>query len=282
MDTASTLVREANLGSSITSISSQHPTKFRYSTNLTPVRTRLFASPSTPARNNSNTNNTAEESPSMAATTPNPIKLVKKTPRQTQLSTPTPQNSRLQKQWSNEVSVVRPVEEPLDQTRVTLDSIITQYLTNQHALCKNPIATCPQFNLFVPHKCPDPKPKLVTGNNFVMRYAGRQLGYQSKSMDMRFVHSRYCPIQTIRPASDDEFFTCAKFLPGRNSVIVGDYNGDVRTYNMVTGNEENMFNAHDNFVTYMEPNRTGELLLTCSSWGRPLSGLWGLENFDLK
>jgi len=31
---------------------------------------------------------------------------------------------------------------------VTLDSIITEYLTNQHALCKNPMVTCPQFNLF--------------------------------------------------------------------------------------------------------------------------------------
>lgn len=30
---------------------------------------------------------------------------------------------------------------------VTLDSIITEYLTNQHALCKNPMVTCPQFNL---------------------------------------------------------------------------------------------------------------------------------------
>ena len=30
---------------------------------------------------------------------------------------------------------------------ITLDSIITEYLTNQHALCKNPMVTCPQFNL---------------------------------------------------------------------------------------------------------------------------------------
>lgn len=33
--------------------------------------------------------------------------------------------------------------------RITLDSIVTEYLTNQHALCKNPMVTCPQFNLFV-------------------------------------------------------------------------------------------------------------------------------------
>lgn len=34
------------------------------------------------------------------------------------------------------------------EPNVTLDSIITEYLTNQHALCKNPMSTCPQFTLF--------------------------------------------------------------------------------------------------------------------------------------
>lgn len=37
---------------------------------------------------------------------------------------------------------------PSQENQVTLDSIITEYLTNQHALCKNPMVTCPQFNLF--------------------------------------------------------------------------------------------------------------------------------------
>lgn len=37
----------------------------------------------------------------------------------------------------------------LKECHVTLDSIITEYLTNQHALCKNPMVTCPQFNLFM-------------------------------------------------------------------------------------------------------------------------------------
>lgn len=37
---------------------------------------------------------------------------------------------------------------PTVENQVSLDSIITEYLTNQHALCKNPMITCPQFNLF--------------------------------------------------------------------------------------------------------------------------------------
>lgn len=64
--------------------------------------------------------------------------------------TPVP-NSRLQKQISSEPHVWLPedISPSSEQPRVTLDSIITEYLTNQHALCKNPMATCPQFNLFM-------------------------------------------------------------------------------------------------------------------------------------
>lgn len=32
---------------------------------------------------------------------------------------------------------------------VTLDSIVTEYLRKQHALCKNPVVTCPPFDLFM-------------------------------------------------------------------------------------------------------------------------------------
>lgn len=276
-ETASCLVREANLENSILSLSSQHPTKFRYTTDLTPVISRLWNSSSTTPRV---VTSSTEPQPSSSSST---IKLVKKTPNTSnQLALTTKQqNSRLQKQLSNEVAVVRPGSDEPHEQRVTLDSIITEYLINQHALCKNPIATCPQFNLFTPHKCPDPKPKLVTVNNFVMRNAARQLGLRSKAMDMRFVHSRFCPVQTIRSSTEEGWFTCAKFLPGRNSIIAGDHNGDVRIYDKFTGNVEHSFSPHDNYIVNLEPNRTGDMLLTSCTWGGPVSALWNLNNFEM-
>jgi len=36
-----------------------------------------------------------------------------------------------------------------NSSTVSLESIVTEYLTNQHASCKHPMVTCPQFNLFV-------------------------------------------------------------------------------------------------------------------------------------
>lgn len=143
------------------------------------------------------------------------------------------------------------------------------------------------WNLYIfyrPHKCPDPKPRITSAHNFAVRCARRAIGYQSKAMNRKFIHSRFCPVQTIRAssASDGDFFTCVKFLPGDRSIIVGDYSGDVRLFNLNNGNEEFMFQAHDNYIVHVEPNRTGEFLLTSSTWGRPLSALWAIRGSEMK
>ena len=51
----------------------------------------------------------------------------------------------LQKQMRCEL--VLPPPQP--ESTTMLDSIITEYLANQHSLCKNPMVTCPQFDLLV-------------------------------------------------------------------------------------------------------------------------------------
>jgi HIV-1 Vpr-binding protein len=286
-ETAASLVKEANLGNSVTQLSAHQPTKFRYSSTLTPSRLKLTFSGSQHRALPSPVIQKEETTVINGANANSPaIKLIKKT--QNQVTTPVP-NSRLQKQTNSDWVVRVPsqtlIEEPTsppEQPRVTLDSIITEYLTNQHALCKNPMANCPKFNLFIPHKCPDPKPKITSANNFVVRCARRAIGYQCKSMNRKFIHSRFCPIQTIRSTSDGDFFTCAKFLPGDQSIIVGDYSGDIRIFNLHSANEENVFQTHDNYIVHLEPNRTGEFLLTSSTWGRPLSALWGIRRSDMK
>ncbi|CAH0599582.1 unnamed protein product [Chrysodeixis includens] len=74
---------------------------------------------------------------------PTVIKL-RKVQNPAQVATPTSEHKRsLQKQLSSTAGEPTP-----SQHRVTLHTIITEYLYNQHALCKNPVVTCPQFNLF--------------------------------------------------------------------------------------------------------------------------------------
>lgn len=132
-------------------MSAHQPTKFRYTSALTPSRNRLSISSTqrtTPTTSNMEVCN-GISSTTTTTTTPS-IKIIKKHQNQTPI-----QNSRLQKQITSELplAVVRTpsINEDLtnDQPRVSLDSIIIEYLTNQHALCKNPMSTCPQFNLFM-------------------------------------------------------------------------------------------------------------------------------------
>ncbi|KRT78245.1 hypothetical protein AMK59_6678 [Oryctes borbonicus] len=287
VDTATLLQKEAHLSNAIAP-SSHPPNKFRYASPITPNRVRLsFSSPL--IRNHtpviSQAHSAAEPTTPTPGSKTNPIKIIKKS-----VPTPsiTPQNSRLQKQISNDphVKVVMPPTEDNASSiepRITLDSIITEYLTNQHALCKNPMATCPQFNLFVPHKCPDPKPRISTANNFVMRTARRQMGYNFKSMDRKLIHSRFCPVQTIRLPSADGFFTCAKFMPGDQTIVVGDYSGQVRFFNTNIGECKSAdLSAHDSCVVHLEPSWDGKLLLTSSTWGKPLSALFSVRNMDIE
>lgn len=289
-DSASLLQKEANIGHVINSnMAVTHPSKFRYSVS-SPVanRVRLSSvhSPVSTVRSNLNAS-FAEMSPAPAANC-TPIKLVRKSSTPQVAATPTAQNPRLQKQITNDPHAklaVTIVDEftPIEPPKVTLDSIITEYLTNQHALCKNPMATCPQFNLFAPHKCPDPRPKVATTTNVVMRCARRQLGYQARNLDRRLINSRFCPVQSIRyPNSENGFFTCVRFMPGDQHVVVGDYCGDLRIYNVLTGNEDSCFSAHETYIFNIEPNRTGELLLTSSAWREPLSAMWSVKDYEMK
>ncbi|KAL3283032.1 hypothetical protein HHI36_006191 [Cryptolaemus montrouzieri] len=101
-------------------------------------------------------------------------------------------------------------------------------------------------------------------------------------MDRKFIHSRFCPVQTIRSSTEEGFFTVAKFMPGDRNILVGDYYGEVHNFNLDSGNEESNFQAHENYIVHLEPSRNGEYLLTSSTWGRPISALWTLKDYQMK
>ncbi|XP_066992783.2 protein mahjong isoform X2 [Anabrus simplex] len=205
-------------------------------------------------------------------------------------STPTSSGScrSLQKQTSWEQSNIISTSSPIIKTstgtesRVTLDSIITEYLTNQHALCKNPVAPCPQFNLFVPHKCPDPKAKNSAPTNFAIRVSRRALalgGMDSLRHDRRLVHSRFCPVRTFRLNDEDGFFTCCEFLPCDRYLMMGTHHGDIKMFNLHNGVEEASYQVHESGVSNLAASRDGTLLLTSCPWHRPLSALWTINRF---
>ncbi|RLU23994.1 hypothetical protein DMN91_004202, partial [Ooceraea biroi] len=159
---------------------------------------------------------------------------------------------------------------------VTLDSIITEYLTNQHALCKNPMVTCPQFNLFEPHKCPDPCAKNSLPTNVTMRLARREFGMDSRRLDRRHIYSRFCPVRTFRPNEVGGVFTCCRFSPCTQYLILGTHAGDIKMFNVHTGMEEATYQCHESYVYHMECNQRGNLLLTSTA---SMSVLWDIGAF---
>lgn len=80
----------------------------------------------------------------------------------------------------------------------SLDSIITEYLREQHARCPNPVTTCPPFSLYTPHRCPEPKQRRQASSNFAARLGSRVLypkygGVDRGCLDRHLIFSRSEP-----------------------------------------------------------------------------------------
>ncbi|XP_076411812.1 DDB1- and CUL4-associated factor 1-like isoform X1 [Peromyscus maniculatus bairdii] len=171
----------------------------------------------------------------------------------------------------------------------TLDSIITEHLREQHARCKNPIATCPPFSLFTPHQCPEPKQRQQAPINFNSRLNSRALlpiygGVDGGCFDRHLIFSRFRPISVFREAHEYESgFTCCAFSAQERFLILGTYTGQLKLYNVFSGQEEASYNCHNSAITHLEPSRDGSFLLTSGTWSQPLSALWGMRSvFDMK
>ncbi|KAL1021566.1 hypothetical protein UPYG_G00014890 [Umbra pygmaea] len=165
-----------------------------------------------------------------------------------------------------------------------LDSIITEYLREQHARCKNPVTTCPPFSLFTPHQCPEPKQRRQAPTNFTSRHTRRVVypkygGVDGGCFDRHLIFSRFRPISVFREADEDESgFMCCAFSARERFLMLGTSTGQLKLYNVFTGQEEASYSCHSSAITHLEPSRDGSLLLTSASWSYPLSALWGMKS----
>ncbi|XP_054751172.2 DDB1- and CUL4-associated factor 1-like [Lytechinus pictus] len=174
----------------------------------------------------------------------------------------------------------------------SLDLIVSQYLREQHAHCSNPVVACPSFSLLEPHQCPEPKFRQNAPINATSRLFRRLIypahgGRDGARCSRHFVYSRFHPMQTFRDTEDDSWFTCCAFSkhlhPKDQFLWLGNYAGELKTYNLNSGNEETSYVCHDSPIRLVEPSRDGRLVLTSSTWSHPMSALWGTEpSFDRK
>uniref|UniRef100_A0A8C4R3X2 DDB1- and CUL4-associated factor 1 n=1 Tax=Eptatretus burgeri TaxID=7764 RepID=A0A8C4R3X2_EPTBU len=170
-----------------------------------------------------------------------------------------------------------------------LDGIITEYLREQHSRCRNPIVTCPVFSLFSPHQCPEPKRRSQAPGNFTARLSRRAVlpaygGFDGANFNRRLVFSRFRPVSVFRESDEDgSDFTCCAFSARERFIMLGTSTGELKLYNLFSGQEEATYVCHTAPVMHCQPSRDGMLLLTSSIWGQPLSALWGMKDvFDMK
>ncbi|KAJ7316707.1 hypothetical protein JRQ81_002869 [Phrynocephalus forsythii] len=114
----------------------------------------------------------------------------------------------------------------------TLDSIITEYLREQHARCKNPVATCPPFSLFTPHQCPEPKQRRQAPTNFTSRLTRRAAfpkygGVDGGCFDRHLIFSRHS-------FTDDHYVEFSKLSQDR---VIGTKGDIAHIYDIQTGNK---------------------------------------------
>jgi len=170
--------------------------------------------------------------------------------------------------------------------QVSLCSIISDFLAGQHALCRNPMSICPEFDLFLPHKCPDQRAKRAAPLNLTTRLASRSLGFSrggfdAPRLDRKLLYSRFRPVKTFRSSGEEADdtnpqFTCCSFSHNSQHLYAGTYMGDIKIFNMVTGEEDGTYPCHDSYVYHVQPSRDGRSLITSSSWRTPYSKLHSL------
>eukprot|EP00794_Sanderia_malayensis_P006284 gene6285-7007_t len=161
----------------------------------------------------------------------------------------------------------------------TLDNIVKNYLREQHAHCRNPVTTCPEFSLTRPHQCPEPHYKTRAPSDITRRISRRQIqprhgGPMGSKLNRKFIFSRFRPVGTIEDTDELNSFMCARFLPEGDLILLGTKTGDVKMYNVYTGQEEATYACHRYPVVNCEPSRDLQFFLTSTELGQPSGALW--------
>lgn len=67
---------------------------------------------------------------------------------------------------------------------------------------------------------------------------------------------RFRPISVFREANEDESgFTCCAFSARERFLMLGTCTGQLKLYNVFSGQEEASYNCHNSAITHLEPSR---------------------------
>ncbi|CAL9174091.1 unnamed protein product [Musa hybrid cultivar] len=152
--------------------------------------------------------------------------------------------------------------------RMTLDSLVVQYLKHQHRQCPAPITTLPPLSLLQPHVCPEPSRSLNAPANITARVSSREFrkkygGIHAHRRDRQFIYSRYRPCRTCR--ADAALLTCITFLGESSRIATGSHSGELKIFDSNSGNLLESQTCHQTCVTLVQSALSGGTQLVLSS-----------------
>ncbi|XP_010246916.1 PREDICTED: DDB1- and CUL4-associated factor homolog 1 [Nelumbo nucifera] len=152
--------------------------------------------------------------------------------------------------------------------RVTLDSLVVQYLKHQHRQCPAPITTLPPLSLLHPHVCPEPKRSLDAPANVTARMSTREFRYHyggihGNRRDRQFVYSRFRPWRTCR--DDGALLTCITFLGDSLRIATGSHSGELKIFDSNNNSVLETHTSHQSPVTFVQSSLSGGTQLVLSS-----------------
>uniref|UniRef100_T1J8Z3 Uncharacterized protein n=1 Tax=Strigamia maritima TaxID=126957 RepID=T1J8Z3_STRMM len=157
-------------------------------------------------------------------------------------------------------SPIMRLDEKNSKNAVTLENIVTEYLRKQHALCHHPVVTCPPFGLLEPHSCPTPLFRRRAPANFSSRVQCRPVfpqfgGDEGSKMDRKLIYSRFCPVKVFKNGDEGDRFTSVTFMSCDQKIAFGTDSGELKLYNLYSGQEEQSFECHESPLTHLELSR---------------------------
>lgn len=184
-------------------------------------------------------------------------------------------------------TVLNPIEE--FQSSVTLDTIVTEYLRKQHSKCKNPMLTCPPFDLYSIHRCPEPRHKRNADGNFLRRFQKQQMaypngGYGGSILDRKLIYSRYKHVRSFR--AEIMGFTACCFLncladDPQSRIMAGtrEFVGcsKLRLFNINTGKLELSEETALKTISNIESSKHETLAITSDGSRMGGSELWNIK-----
>ncbi|XP_048228227.1 DDB1- and CUL4-associated factor homolog 1 isoform X2 [Ricinus communis] len=173
--------------------------------------------------------------------------------------------------------------QPSNSERLTLDSLVVQYLKHQHRQCPAPITTLPPLSLLHPHVCPEPKRSIDAPSNVTARLGTREFrsiygGVHGNRRDRQFVYSRFRLLRTCRDDAD-ALLTCITFLGDSSHLGVGSHTGELKIFDSNSNSVLESCTSHQSPLTFIQSYIYGETQLLLSSSSQDVR-LWDASSIS--